>query len=113
MSYNNSFGHVSDNENTDYSNTPPNVGIWTATNANGDSCDMYFNISLDPLFLSDSVYTLSSSSHCIDAGDPTISDWDGSVSDMGAFGGPEGNWIVPAINPNSPDLPLTFYKVMK
>lgn len=56
--------------------------------------------TLDPRFIS---YTgnwenndlhLSSSSPCIDAGDPdpTYNDTDGTMNDIGAFGGPDGNW---------------------
>ena len=48
------------------------------------------NAALDPDFNSD--WTLGSGSECIDAGDPDITDPDGSRSDMGAFGGPNGNW---------------------
>ncbi len=38
-------------------------------------------------------YRLRSSSSLIDAGDPSISDTDGSTSDMGADGGPWGGWL--------------------
>jgi len=50
------------------------------------------NISEDPLF--DSNYKLLPSSPCIDAGNPSsaYNDADGTRNDMGAFGGPNGNW---------------------
>ncbi len=48
------------------------------------------NASLDPAFESD--WTLGSGSECIDAGDPSLEDPDGTTSDMGAFGGPYGGW---------------------
>ena len=35
---------------------------------------------------------LASGSALIDAGDPSIEDADGSTSDMGAYGGPGGEW---------------------
>ena len=35
---------------------------------------------------------LESWSDCIDAGDPTVLDSDGSTSDIGAYGGPYGSW---------------------
>ncbi len=44
------------------------------------------NISVDPQFRRR--YRLAPSSECIDAGDPSITDKDGSRSDMGARGGP-------------------------
>jgi hypothetical protein len=42
-------------------------------------------------------FTLAKSSPCIDAGDPDpgYNDPDGSRNDMGAFGGPEGDWAPP------------------
>jgi hypothetical protein len=48
------------------------------------------NIFDDPML--SSTWELESDSPCIDAGDPSISDEDGSRSDMGAFGGPTGSW---------------------
>ena len=57
------------------------------------------NIAEDPLYLDVSSSSaaawdlhLDTGSLLIDAGDPTILDADGSVSDMGAFGGPDGAW---------------------
>jgi len=47
------------------------------------------NIDEDPDYDSSAGdYTLDTSSPCIDAGDPALSDPDGSRSDMGAYGGP-------------------------
>ena len=46
------------------------------------------NIDEDPDFDSSGDYTLDASSPCIDAGDPSLRDPDGSRSDMGAYGGP-------------------------
>ncbi len=58
-------------------------------NANGDSCDAYMNLFIDPLFV-DSLngdYHLTENSPCIDAGNPTTIyyDPDGTISDIGAF----------------------------
>ena len=57
------------------------------------------NITVDPAYQNRSStlasgwdLTLDSTSMCIDAGDPSLSDVDGSVSDIGAFGGPGGGW---------------------
>ncbi|MFH1734836.1 MAG: hypothetical protein ABIE92_09010 [bacterium] len=67
---------------------PDSFGNLEGTNANGDSCDTYLNIFLDPAFDIDNAgaYHLSSISPCIDAGDPVAElDPDGSIADMGAF----------------------------
>ena len=70
-------------------NYPTGLGVLTNINANGDSCDVFYNILLDPLFHSttgDSAFYLTSDSPCIDTGDPNSPpDPDGSVADMGAF----------------------------
>lgn len=52
------------------------------------------NIDLDPLFIGYDDYHLQSGSPCIDAGhpDPQYNDPDGTRNDMGAYGGPNGNW---------------------
>ncbi|GDX79956.1 hypothetical protein LBMAG42_17670 [Deltaproteobacteria bacterium] len=50
------------------------------------------NVSVDPDF-ADSDYRLSATSPLIDAGDPSILDADGSRSDIGAWGGPGGDWV--------------------
>jgi hypothetical protein len=67
---------------------PPALGIVAFTNANGDSCDTYYNIFLDPQFVDTAAgdYHLMAGSPCIDAGDPSLPhDPDGTVADMGAF----------------------------
>lgn len=68
---------------------PPDIGQIVTTNLNGDSCDIYSNIFLDPIFYSttgDSAYYLTEESPCIDAGDPVSSpDPDGTIADMGAY----------------------------
>ena len=52
------------------------------------------NINLDPLFIGYENYHLLPSSPCIDAGNPDTqyNDPDGSRNDMGAYGGPNGEW---------------------
>jgi len=67
---------------------PPGLGELTQVNANGDSCDVYFNIFLDPVFvgLYNQDYNLRWRSPCIDAGDPNSPlDPDNTVCDMGPF----------------------------
>ena len=52
------------------------------------------NLSLDAEFVdpSNGNFHLGTGSPCIDAGDPAILDTDNSRSDMGAYGGPDGDW---------------------
>ena len=54
------------------------------------------NLEADPLFSGATEdWRLGVGSACIDAGDPDplLRDADGSRSDIGAFGGPEGDWV--------------------
>ncbi len=76
---------------------PPGFGVLDTTNINGDSCDVYYNIFLNPLFAdtANGDFRLtwanwptpdSTKSPCIDAGDPTSPlDPDGTITDMGVF----------------------------
>ena len=48
--------------------------------------------AVDPMYTdATSDWTLQASSTVIDAGDPNVVDADGSVSDIGAYGGPYGD----------------------
>jgi len=86
-----------------HGNLPPGLGTLTQTNTNGDSCDVYSNIYLDPLFVdyANADYHLQAVSPCIDAGDPNSPlDPDSSISDIGALyyhylcGDPSGDGII-------------------
>jgi len=77
------------NENSDFGgNYPPDLGLLINTNVNGDSCDVYHNIYLNPQFYSimgDSAFHLQAESPCIDAGDPiSPPDPDSTIADIGA-----------------------------
>jgi hypothetical protein len=66
----------------------PGLGEIFTTNPNGDPCDVYQNISLDPQFVNvgSGDYHLAANSPCIDAGDPSLpNDPNGTVSDIGAY----------------------------
>ena len=72
------------------------------TNANGDPCDTYYNIYMDPKFVdpTNGDYHLQADSPCINAGDPASSlDPDGTVADIGAF-------YFPLDNPGPPELQI-------
>jgi parallel beta-helix repeat protein len=62
-----SYNDVWNNADGNFSNCDPSLGIPDTVNVNGDSCDTFFNISCDPLF-ADTLYHLSDSSCCIEAG---------------------------------------------
>jgi len=55
-----------------------------------DQTDIKGNLSTDPLFSSDSSFIPQDGSPTIDAGHPELSDPDGTRSDIGPYGGPQG-----------------------
>jgi len=68
---------------------PAAFGDIVAVNSNGDPCDTYLNLFMDPLFV-DPVnldFHLTENSPCIDAGDPDpeYHDPDGTIADIGAY----------------------------
>ncbi len=74
--------------NNDPSNGPAGLGELATTNANGDSCDAFFNIFLNPMFVDTAIgdFHLMDESPCIDAGAPTLPlDPDSTIADIGAF----------------------------
>ncbi len=44
------YSNSKENNSQQFAGTPDNIGVWMQVNANGDSCDAQFNLSLDPLF---------------------------------------------------------------
>ena len=71
----------------DGSALPPLVGQMIDQNANGNASDIYNNIYFDPLFVhpDTSNYNLQAGSPAVNAGDASLTDPDGSVSDIGAY----------------------------
>ncbi|MBT7142511.1 MAG: T9SS type A sorting domain-containing protein [Bacteroidetes bacterium] len=90
--YNNLFGNGS-GEIYNLANVPINSWTFVSYNANGDDADIYLNISEEPYFvLTDSLdFQLQAISSCINVGDPTMLDPDGTVSDLGALYRDAGN----------------------
>lgn len=87
-----------DNEGGDFvGDIPADLGVIDTINTNGDSCDIFMNIFLDPLFEDPSAanYQItwanyptpdSTRSPCIDAGDPDSPlDPDSTLADIGAY----------------------------
>ena len=71
---------------------PVGLGELVQMNCNGDSCDVFYNIFLDPLFIDfpGKDFHLSVGSPCIDAGDPASAyDPDSTITDIGRY------WFVP------------------
>ncbi len=68
---------VYDCQTANYNNVSPGMGCISAN-------PQYVNPGTD--------FHLASGSPCINTGDPSIDDPDGSQSDMGAYGGPGGDW---------------------
>jgi len=81
--FNNSYYEINALLAAEYSDI---LGSWVGTG----------NIDAAPLFINpqNGDYHLQSGSPCIDAGNPAseYNDADGSINDMGAYGGPNGNW---------------------
>jgi len=87
------------------------LGVIQGQNYNGDPCDQYFNIYLDPEFLDPDNYNfqLTANSPCIDAGSPSLPpDEDGSISDIGAlYFDPDYLYANFLVNVNEGVIPLT------
>lgn len=89
-----------DNNSISYSNLPAYFGQIVTQNANGDSCDTYYNLFIDPLLVDpdNQDYHLIENSPCIDAGDPASPlDPDGTIADIGAYYFDQSTIIYPPI----------------
>ena len=94
------------NNTANFVGYPFGYGLLVQNNHNGDPCDAFFNIFLDPRLLDTNRFLLSNVSPCIDAGDPAIADvcFDFShrtaISDIGAYGGPDAcGWLTHGFAP--------------
>ena len=84
------YNSVWSNTAANFFGTPAGVGDLNTTNSNGDPSDVFFNISMDPVFvnISSNDFTLQVSSPGIDAGNPANPAGIfvlGSAPDLGAF----------------------------
>jgi hypothetical protein len=88
---------------------PAGLGQIVGVNGNGDPCDVYSNILLNPHFLNatSADYRLAANSPCIDAGNPSsLHDPDGTIADIGALYRPStgsGEAFVSLISAGPPD----------
>jgi predicted outer membrane repeat protein len=88
------------NSGGDFAYDTLGLGEVNTRNANGDSCDAFYNLYLDPRLVdvAGGDYRLLDSSPCIDAGDPASpADSDGTVADIGAFSSP---YLPDAVEPS-------------
>lgn len=78
---------------------PVLLGQIVTVNQNDDSSDVYYNISQDPMFINrlEHNFHLQGLSHCIDAGDTTLTDPDGTICDIGAYYYPQSEQIEPGL----------------
>jgi len=85
-----SVGQTKDVDYNCTADTPmlPDGGTFYSNIIPGPNCITSNPQYVDPL----SDHHLQSGSPCIDTGDPSIQDYDGSDSDMGCYGGPYGDW---------------------
>ena len=112
-----SYGDFYNNEGGDFTgNPPPGLGTLITVNANGDSCDVFFNIFEDPLFASpwNGNFQItwanfpvpdSTKSPCIDAGDPESPlDPDSTIADMGALYFDQSMLLTITLTPYNPPI---------
>ncbi len=100
-----------ENDNNDFFGLLPEwldyYGNISWVNANGDSCDYFFNLYHDPGLANVSMgdYSLLQSSPCIDAGNPELpNDPDSTLSDIGAFYYHQNSAVYPPPFRELPDL---------
>ena len=119
------YNNLWNNSGGNYVNCPAYFGNMISLNANGDSCDIYFNISQDPMFEGGEPFSfiLQDDSPCIDAGNPDSEYFDiedpnnpsfalfpakGTIiNDMGLYGGHETSLWTGIDNREESNLPKT------
>lgn len=90
LKFNISYNNVFNNNPNFILSQLDSIGIQVNTNFNNDSCDIYFNISEEPCFSTQSNdYSLQDISPCKNSGNPNVFfyDSDGTINDLGFSGG--------------------------
>jgi hypothetical protein len=87
FSYNLVYGNF-----PDYDDSNSMSDLWSSKGAGALSADPTFQAASNDLDWTNDDFTLKAGSPCIDAGKPDVTDADGTRSDCGAFGGPNGSW---------------------
>lgn len=75
-----------------YGNTSPEFSGMSSPEGGDGNIAVHPQYSLSEGPAVDWDFSLTEGSRCIDAGDPSIFDFDGSISDIGSQGGPGGDW---------------------
>ncbi len=76
----------------DYEDSDGSADLWSGKGAANLSVDPGFTLVSSDLDFTNDDFTLKTGSACIDAGKMGVLDVDGSASDLGVFGGPNGSW---------------------
>lgn len=109
---NNLFYELYDNPIWTYGYGIPGLGVLDTININGDSCDVYFNLVMDPMFTNpeNGDFSLMPGSPCIDAGNPDFEyDPDSTIADIGALYFDQTGVFVEDRKADKPEIKLYHY----
>ena len=76
----------------DYADSSSGSDLWASAGTGNLDSDPGFKSASNDLDWTNDDFALKGASPCVDAGKPDVLDTDGSRSDCGAYGGPNGSW---------------------